>query len=380
MKTILKLRTFLILTAVLVAGLVCSAAFAQGAGLPALLKIISANDSAAKNDTENAERKFAFNYGASVTGLTPGTKARVWFPIAQPNAQQQVEVRNINAPVAVEQNVDPDYGNLIGYFETEVNDAGEFAFNIDYLVVRQESSLSGSTVRLTDEERERFLRANSLVPVDGRPLELIADRELPGETDATGRALYDVVREHMAYDKTNPGYGNGDSVWACNSRTGNCTDFHSLFISLARSRSIPARFEIGFPLPPDQQSGTIGGYHCWAWFHSQTSGWVPVDISEADKHPGMRDYYFGNLTADRLAMTTGRDIRLVPEPASGPLNYFVYPFVEVDGEPLDREQINPVFAFENVVVQEADETNPGEQGSEKHGSNKAMSTTTPDTD
>src|SRR3712207_7840796 len=45
-------------------------------------------------------------------------------------------------------------------------------------------------------------------------------------------------------------------------------------------------------------------YHCWAAFAPAGRGWVPVDISEADKHPEMTDYYFGNLTADRDLKST----------------------------------------------------------------------------
>ena len=151
----------------------------------------------------------------------------------------------------------------------------------------------------------------------------------------------------MKYDKSQPGYGNGDAVWACDSKTGNCTDFHSLFISLARSSSIPARFEIGFPLPNDKTAGTIGGYHCWAWFHADGKGWTPVDISEADKHPELKDYYFGKLSADRVSFSIGRDIVLVPKSDAKPLNYFVYPHVEVDGKPWPKEKIKMSFSFKD---------------------------------
>ena len=32
---------------------------------------------------------------------------------------------------------------------------------------------------------------------------------------------------------------SGDAVWACTSKYGNCTDFHSLFIGMARSPASP---------------------------------------------------------------------------------------------------------------------------------------------
>src|SRR5437879_241735 len=85
-------------------------------------------------------------------------------------------------------------------------------------------------------------------------------------TDTPARVLYDVVNGHMKYDKPKdkPGWGRGDAVWACDNGFGNCSDFHSLFISLARAKKIPAKFEIGFLLPEKRGKENIEGYHCWA--------------------------------------------------------------------------------------------------------------------
>jgi transglutaminase-like putative cysteine protease len=193
---------------------------------------------------------------------------------------------------------------------------------------------------LNEQERKSLLGADRLVPVSGKAQELLLDGvilpEAPGER---ARVLYDLVDAHMTYDKSKPGYGNGDVLWACDSKTGNCTDFHSMFISLARSQQIPAVFEIGFPLPVQRGAGTIGGYHCWAKFFLDDRGWVPVDISEADKLPEMKEYYFGNLTENRVAFSRGRDIILEPAQKSDPLNYFVYPHVETNGQALEKENL-----------------------------------------
>ena len=51
----------------------------------------------------------------------------------------------------------------------------------------------------------------------------------------------------------------GDATWACESKRGNCTDFHSVLIGMMRSSGIPARFEIGFPLPENKNEGDIPG-------------------------------------------------------------------------------------------------------------------------
>ena len=77
-------------------------------------------------------------------------------------------------------------------------------------------------------------------------------------------------------------------------------------------------------------------------------GWVPVDISEANKHPDLKAYYFGNLTEDRIAFSTGRDLELVPKQDGEPLNFFVYPYVEVDGKPYPQDKVVRKFSFADV--------------------------------
>jgi transglutaminase-like putative cysteine protease len=162
------------------------------------------------------------------------------------------------------------------------------------------------------------------------------------------RLFYDVVNRHMRYSKEGTGWGRGDAVWACDSKFGNCTDFHSLFISLARSHKIPAKFEMGFSLPVARGAGKIAGYHCWAWFLPSGKGWVPVDISEANRNPEKLAYFFGSLTEDRIALSVGRDIVLVPPQKGPPLNFFIYPHVEVDGQPLPAQKVESVFSFQDI--------------------------------
>ncbi len=158
--------------------------------------------------------------------------------------------------------------------------------------------------------------------------------------------IYDYVFRTMKYDKTGQGWGHGDTLWACDSKHGNCTDFHSVFISMARAEKIPARFEIGFPIPADKHSAEIPGYHCWAEFYLDSAGWVPVDISEAWKHPDKHDYFFGAHDVNRVQFTVGRDLKLKPAQDGPPLNYFVYPYVEVGGK--EYPNVSIAFSFEDV--------------------------------
>ena len=180
-----------------------------------------------------------------------------------------------------------------------------------------------------------MLQADANVPVGGKSLTLLKGAETPAGREAAARLFYDAVLGHMTYSKEGTGWGRGDSDWACDSGRGNCSDFHSLFMSMSRAHKIPVVFEIGFPLP-EKRAGDITGYHCWALFQTKDKNWMPVDISEASKSAARRDYYFGHLSADRVLFSRGRDIELAPKQAGGPLNFFVHPYVEVDGKPWEH--------------------------------------------
>jgi transglutaminase-like putative cysteine protease len=292
-------------------------------------------------------RTFLFTYSAAVTNLEPGTKARIWLPIPPSNAEQDLKIEDKNLPAEAKIGKDGQYGNEILYLEAAAGKDGSIPLKISYRVTRRE--VRGEDKPTEDEKQlARYLQADALVPVGGKSLELIKDRNVPENQLAAARVFYDVVNGHMKYSKEGTGWGRGDSDWACDSKYGNCTDFHSLFISLARGRKIPAKFEIGFPLPEKRGSGEIPGYHCWAWFKPHGKGWVPVDISEANKanNAEKTEYYFGNLTEDRILFSTGRDLELVPKQDGKPLNFFVYAYVEVAGKPYDKVQRE--FAFEDV--------------------------------
>jgi len=231
-------------------------------------------------------------------------------------------------------------------------------FEVDYDVVRRERlTLGVSRPRLQDaslpkKEQKQDLAPDRLVPITGLPAELAA-RVTAGKSSTLdkARAIYDYVFDNMRYDKTGTGWGHGDVLYACDAKKGNCTDFHSLFIAMARSQGIPSRFEIGFPLPADKHGSQIPGYHCWAEFFDPQHGWVPVDISEAWKKPVKKDYFFGAHDTERIQFTMGRDLKLNPPQSGEPLNYFVYPYVELEDKPYPN--ISNEFSFADAPAVQA---------------------------
>lgn len=301
-------------------------------------------------------RTFLFTYQVTLKDI-PATaqRVRVWIPRAVTDANQSVVLKQVNGPVRLHDELAAPFGNHLLYGEILHPQSGPAEFTVDYEVTRREYSKGNyenlrrarQGPRAASKDLAPFLAPDRLVPIDGRIKEL-AEEKTRGQRSAVEKAhaLYDYVFQTVRYDKSGTGWGRGDSLWVCDAKHGNCTDFHSLFISLARAEGIPARFEIGFPVPTGNE-GSIPGYHCWAEFYVNGAGWVPVDISEAWKDPRKHDYFFGTLDANRVQFTVGRDLTLHPKQDSGPLNYFIYPYVEVDGKPFDA--IDKKFSYREVA-------------------------------
>ncbi len=299
------------------------------------------------------QRHFTVVYKFTVRNVAPGAPVRVWFPMAHSDRFQQVTLLDVKGDLPVQRTAEAEYGNRIFYAETKHADKPEYVFEARYDVVRFErrgfdDSSPAQLDAAPQKQLARFVRADQLVPVTGVPAKL-AEEETQGKSDplAKARAIYDYVFRTMRYDKSGTGWGRGDSLWACDAKRGNCSDFHSLFASMARSQGIPTRFEIGLPLPDDKHESEIPGYHCWSDFYVSGKGWIPVDISEAWKHQEKKDYFFGSHDVNRVQFSVGRDITLSPKQAGEPLNYFIYPYVEIEGKKY--EKVDTRFLFADVA-------------------------------
>lgn len=73
-----------------------------------------------------------------------------------------------------------------------------------------------------------------------------------------------------------------------------------------------------------------------------------MDASEAYKNPAMKEYFFGAHDENRVQFTIGRDIVLNPPQNAKPLNYFIYPYAEVDGNPFPN--VRSKFIFEDLAM------------------------------
>jgi transglutaminase-like putative cysteine protease len=318
------------------------------------LLLVSAVSQASPPPAELRARAFEFSYKATINEVPGGTKhLSVWLPYPTTDANQEIYDVQVSSPAKAAVYAEPRYGNSILYVSVDDPGAASVEIQVSFKVRRSENIRKdfarGSQVSNAplDPSIEMYLQPDKLVPINGQIKQWAMEVTKGKKTDLEkARAIYDYTLATMKYDKSGQGWGRGDIIYACDAKRGNCTDFHAVFIGFCRSMGIPARFAIGFPLPEKRGEGEIAGYHCWAEFYLKGYGWVPVDASEAWKHPEKRDYFFGSHDENRVQLSSGRDIILRPRQQGAALNYFVYPYAEADGKPIDT--IKREFRFKDL--------------------------------
>src|SRR5205085_1580410 len=224
------------------------------------------------------------------------------IPIPTTRDEQQITDIKIDSPYTWARMRENEFGNEYIVGKIPAPQTGELTVRVNFRAMRRAVAYQTiANVTPSKSELARALRADRLVTLSPRVRKL-ADEVTAGRTTPIDQAhaIFEHLVTTMKYDKTTPGWGNGDTERACEIKKGNCTDFHSLFLSLARAKGIPARFVIGFPLTA--ADGHVAGYHCWAEFYVKGKGWIPVDASDASKvaDPAAREYLFGHLDPSRV--------------------------------------------------------------------------------
>lgn len=294
---------------------------------------------------------------------------RLWLAMPQDDPAQKVKGFKVEAPFPHRITVD-SAGNKQVYLELDAPTQKEFTVVETFTLTRREqlSGVSPAKAKpITDADRERlkeFLSPNAFVVINDR-IRTLAKGIVGTEENpvVAARLLYDWELKNIDYWVKDPANKKaspvGSTEYCLSTGTGNCTDFHSLWTSLARASGIPTRLIYGsfFKAELDGQDADQS-YHCWPEFFVPGLGWVPHDVAVADifmgdfkttpendkpvrlttgdgyhgGDPAKVDYYFGNIDERRVTWSRNRDLTLSPKQAGGPVNALPKAYVEVDGK------------------------------------------------
>jgi hypothetical protein len=339
--------------------------------VPALLFAVSVAGRAGDIPKTSPPKQASFHITNVLTIKVPKTArtVRVWFAVPQEDGYSIVRNFAVASDYAIRYDRD-SWGNRVGYVEI-VNPTKE------QIVLKEEFDLTRTEIRnainaadtrpLTDPERRAlaaYLQPATHVVVNDDVRKLAASIT-GGESNPVlaARKLYDWTYKNVNYWVKDPDNLKaspvGSTEYCLRTKTGNCTDFHSLYMSLAISSGIPTRMVYGSLLKPTLNGMEVdASYHCWIQFFAPRLGWLPLDASLAniyaeeiplnDKNKklvelttstGYRgadkdkvEYYFGNLDERRVVWSVGRDLTMQPPQDDGPVNALSKMYVEIDGK------------------------------------------------
>jgi transglutaminase-like putative cysteine protease len=296
-------------------------------------------------------------------------RVRVWFAVPQGDTESEIRALQVEAPYPIRYGTDSS-GNRVGYLEVHAPQEKQITFRETFTLTRTEIRKvvdPAATRALTAQERAelgKYLQPSTYVLVNDE-IKALANQIVGGEQNPVlaARKIYDWTLHNIDYWVKDPEHLKaspvGSAEYCLRTKTGNCTDFHSLFSSLTLAVGIPTRMVYGSLLKPTLNGLDVdASYHCWIQFYAPNLDWVTLDVSVADIYmgdfplteknqklvelttavgyrgadPTMVDYYFGNLDERRVVWSIGRDLQLDPPQEDGPVNALHKMYVEVDGK------------------------------------------------
>jgi transglutaminase-like putative cysteine protease len=262
---------------------------------------------------------------ASKEAAPVGATIRAWLPIPRELPWQNGFKLDGSSP-AVLNLAPPDSPIRSAYMEqrAEAGRAAKFELTYNYTVRGVFFDLKPEAVKPADLSNPALAKYTAEGPhvVFTEQIKKLA-REIAGsETNPMlearafydwigGRVLYSFAREYSTLTNI--------SGYCASHGYGDCGQQALLFITLCRSRGIPARWETGWDTFPGFKD-----IHDWTEIYLAPYGWVPVDpwagnyaaryctaLSNAERRE-LHNFYFGGLDYYRMAANSDHSIELNP--------------------------------------------------------------------
>lgn len=286
--------------------------------------------------------------------LPDSHSARLWLPYPMSNDDQTVSDMQVSGNYdrsAVYK--DPFSGATYLYAEWTRLTAKPFAVMSFHAETRyaKATGLKDMGLPVPAPIAARYLASTEWVPADQYKAQ--AAKIVAGKRTilAKARAIYDWTVDNTFRDPDVQGCG-----LAVPGRTltemkggGKCADISAVFVTLCRAAGVPARDVYGLRLASPKSGDVTSAFHCWAEFYLPGTGWVKADPADVrkmmlvhdlklgDKDTAMwREFFWGGDDLLRVTLEKGaRGVLFNPPQQGGLVNYFMYPFAQVDGRTLN---------------------------------------------
>ncbi|MBQ3652944.1 MAG: transglutaminase family protein [Synergistaceae bacterium] len=302
----------------------------------------------------SAEYKGTLTFEVSLRDADKAEKAELWLPYPLSDANQtvtDVDIKADGARIGVER--DPKGGAVYlhaVWTKPEGTPKLTASFRVDSHYTK--NAALKETKDAFPPEVMKYLEATPSLPID-KGFCAEASMEFINKPTILEKAqgIYRWVLEHTFRDESVvEGCGLGLPIRTISEKNGGgkCADISSVFVALARASGIPTRDVYGLRIDPAKSGEITGNYHCWTEFYLPGTGWVMADpadvrkkmlgekIEKVDDAAKWTEFFWAG--DDLLRIAVNRDTRetvLSEATAKTPLTYFMYPYAEIDGKPVD---------------------------------------------
>jgi hypothetical protein len=268
--------------------------------------------------------KIKFEYKININLSESGT-IKLWFSKPQDDEYQKIDSFNLNHPPI--NSYKDDQGNELLYFE----------FNQKTLELKAQISATLSQEKERNhfelQNTERFLIEEEYL----EQTELIKEiaKNLPREKSLAIKKLQEYVVQNFKYCYPVP--NRGVANLKIESLIGDCGEYSSFMVAIARHLNIPARNETGFVIYPENNS-----IQEHAWIRAYLNGkWREFDpqYAQLENNPG---HFAGRREDLRITFCHGLNIPLRP-PLNDEFDLSIWKELGLPATKNEAQVLQPLF-------------------------------------
>jgi len=250
-----------------------------------------------------------FTLDVIADAVPAGETLRVWMPIPYENLRQRnIKVESSNHPVTLSEG--SKHHTVYMEAVAEKGKPTHFEYTFSYDVGERHYSQQDLIAMLepydkNSEEYKRFTGDEPRHVIITDEMRALARKIVGNETNPVLQAAK--IYEWIGYNLPWAGAREYSTLanipeYVMENGHGDCGQVALLYITLVRSLGIPARWESGWMLHPDEIN-----YHDWTETYFEGIGWVPTDPSFCRSVVGttMSDYYAAGIDVYRMASNEG---------------------------------------------------------------------------
>ena len=269
-----------------------------------------------------APKKMRVTFTLTVdSGAVPAGKTiRCWLPFPRADVDRQSDVKLISTSEEKYKMSDPSCVHSTVYMEkkaeagkTVFSEVFEYTASGSWFNPQPENALPYDT---TSENYKKYTAEREAHVVFTPEMRELAAKITGDETNPVIKAKK--IFEYI--DRTYPWAASCDysimeniPMYVYTNRHGDCGMLSLLFITLCRISGIPARWQSGLVVPPDEGAGM----HDWGEAYFEGIGWVPIDQSRGINHSApteeLKWFNFGGMDSWRLVFNSDYGMEFSPK-------------------------------------------------------------------